>query len=448
MAGIIGNRRRKLNVLHSMTEKTVGIDERTDDSMQAEIIANGDEITNGRILDTNSQWLSIRLEDLGIRVMYHTAVGDDLQAMVGVFRQAIERSDVVVATGGLGPTADDLTREALANATGRQLIELPEALEHVQRFFAQRQRPMPDRNRVQAAFPVGSEMLHNPNGTAPGIAMAVPREGRNSCYVFCLPGIPSEVYEMWPQVEAYLRKIGAGREYILHRDIKCFGAGESQVEAMLPDLIRRGNDPLVGINASKNTIILRVSTKGPNREACEEKIKPVVEIIHKCLGDLIFGQDEEELQDAVLLQLAKLGKTLAIAEADTSGMVADWLYQSDRQTERNIFRGGIVLPTESLARHILFGSTGTLSTVSEDLAGLVARHVRGLFGADIGLAASLMRTTETPRVVSFTVAINAGEKAYQREIRFGSHPDFLRLTLGKHMLNTLRLWLGGKLEDT
>lgn len=418
--------------------------------MQAEIIANGDEITNGRILDTNSQWLSIRLEDLGIRVMYHTAVGDDLQAMVGVFRQAMERSDVVVATGGLGPTADDLTREALANATGRQLIELPEALEHVQRFFAQRQRPMPERNRVQAAFPMGSEMLRNPNGTAPGIAMAVPREGRNPCYVFCLPGIPSEVYEMWPQVEDYLRRIGAGKEYILHRDIKCFGAGESQVESLLPDLIRRGNDPLVGINASKNTIILRISTKGPDRQACEEKIKPVMESIHKCLGDLIFGQDEEELQDVVLAHLARLGKSLAIAEADTGGMVADWLYQSDRKIQRNTFRGGIVLPTESPIRHILFGSDGTPSPspVSEELAGLLARHVRGMFGADVGLAASPMRTTEMPHVVSFTVAINAGEKAYQREIRFGSHPDFLRLTLGKHMLNTLRLWLGNKLKES
>lgn len=431
-----------------MVDNVVRVDEVTDESMQAEIIANGDEITNGRILDTNSQWLSIRLEDLGIRVMYHTAVGDDLQAMVGVFRQAMERSDVVVSTGGLGPTADDLTREALANATGRQLIELPEALEHVQRFFAQRQRPMPERNRVQAAFPVGSEMLHNPNGTAPGIAMAVPREGRSPCYVFCLPGIPSEVYEMWPQVEDYLRRIGAGREYILHRDIKCFGAGESQVEAMLPDLIRRGNDPLVGINASKNTIILRISTKGPDRQTCEEKIKPVVEIIHKCLGDLVFGQDEEELQDVVLAHLAKLGRTVAIAEADTAGMVADWLYQSDQQAQRNVFRGGIVVPTESLARHILLGSTGTqTSSDSGDLAGLLARHVRNLFAADIGLAVSPMKTTETPRVVSFTVAINAGEKVYRREIRFGSHPDFLRLTLGKHMLNTLRLWLGGKLED-
>lgn len=417
--------------------------------MQAEVIANGDEITNGRILDTNSQWLSIRLEDLGVRVMYHTAVGDDLQAMVGVFRQAIERSDVVVTTGGLGPTADDLTREALANATGRQLVELPEALAHVQRFFAQRQRPMPERNRSQAAFPVGSEMIHNPNGTAPGIAMAIPREGRSPCYFFCLPGIPSEVYEMWPQVEERLRKIGAGREYILHRDIKTFGAGESQVESMLPDLIRRGNDPLVGINASKNTIILRISTKGPTREVCEEKIKPVVDTIHRCLGDLVFGYDEEELQDVVLAGLSERGKTLAIVEADTAGMVADWLYQAERQGKKDVFRGGIVLTSEDLVRRIISGTSGgpgqPPSDAPGELAALLAHHVRNLFGTDVGLAATAVRPTDASRVVSFGVGIATNEKSFHREIRFGSHPDFLRLTMGKHMLNTLRLWLSEKL---
>lgn len=419
--------------------------------MQAEVIANGDEITSGRILDTNSQWISIRLEDLGIRVMYHTCVGDDLQAMVAVFRQAIERSDVVVTTGGLGPTADDLTREALANVTGRQLIELPEALEHVRRFFAQRQRPMPERNRIQAAFPVGSEMIRNPNGTAPGIAMTIPREDRSPCHFFCLPGIPSEVYEMWPEVEERLRKIGAGKEYILHRDIKCFGAGESQVESMLPDLIRRGNDPLVGINASKNTIILRISTKGPNRQACEEKILPTVEIIQQCLGDLIFGYDEEELQDVVLARLSELGKTLAIVETDTSGMVADWLYQSKAQSQGKPFRGGIVLASEDSV-HRIVGSPSASSgqPVPSDRQGLtvlLASHVRTLFGADIGLAVSSLKPTELSRVVSFAVGVVSGETSFQQEIRFGSHPDFVRLTMGKHMLNTLRLWLKGKLTS-
>ena len=199
---------------------------------------------------------------------------------------------------------------------------------------------------------------------------------------------------MWPQVEERLRKIGAGREYILHRDIKTFGAGESQVESMLPDLIRRGNDPLVGINASKNTIILRISTKGPTREACEEKIKPIVDTIHRCLGDLVFGYDEEELQDVVLAGLAQRGKTLAIVEADTAGMVADWLYQAE-QGKKNVFRGGIVLASETLVDRIVSGpSVGSgqpLSDAPGELAALLAHHVRNLFGADIGLAATAMR---------------------------------------------------------
>lgn len=418
--------------------------------MLAEVIANGDEITSGRILDTNSQWLSIRLEDLGIRVLYHTAVGDDLQAMVAVFRQAIERSDVVVTTGGLGPTADDLTREALANATGRQLVEYPEALEHIKRFFAARQRPMPERNRVQAAFPSGSEMLHNPRGTAPGIFLAVPRANRNPCYFFCLPGVPVEMYEMWPQVEVRLRQLGAGREYILHRDIKCFGAGESQVEAMLPDLIRRGRDPLVGINASQNTIILRITTRAPTRAECEAKVEPVVETIYRTLGDLVFGENEQELQDVVVDQLFQRGKTLAIVETTTAGLVSDWICRAQAKTQE-VYRGGLVLPNLHAGRFLLAQSVpkedGNASFPDDpgELAISLARALRSAFHADIGLIATpLSSLTQDGSLGEFTVVISDHDQVSSRTIRAGSHPEYRQVTVGKHILNTLRLWLKGQ----
>ena len=137
--------------------------------MHAEIIAIGDEITSGQLLDTNTQWLSQRLEEIGIRVLYHTTVGDELDPAAAVFRQAIDRADVVVATGGLGPTADDLTREAIAKAVGRELVVDAKALEHIRGMFARRLRQMPKHNEQQARFPAGSRMVRNPNGTAPGI---------------------------------------------------------------------------------------------------------------------------------------------------------------------------------------------------------------------------------------------------------------------------------------
>ncbi len=145
--------------------------------MNAEVIAIGDEITSGQNLDTNSQWLSQRLEELGVRVLYHSTVGDELAAGVEVFRHAIARADVVLATGGLGPTADDLTRQALAEAAERPLQLDRDAMEHIRRLFASRNRPMPASNEQQAMFPAGSRVVRNPHGTAPGIDLEVAREG-------------------------------------------------------------------------------------------------------------------------------------------------------------------------------------------------------------------------------------------------------------------------------
>lgn len=142
--------------------------------MHAEILAIGDEITSGQLLDTNSQWLSQRLEELGVPVLYHTTVGDELAPVVAIFQQAIERADLVVATGGLGPTADDLTRQAIAAATACPLLPDAAALEHIRGLFARRQRAMPKQNEIQALFPAGSRIVPNPDGTAPGIDLDVP----------------------------------------------------------------------------------------------------------------------------------------------------------------------------------------------------------------------------------------------------------------------------------
>ena len=253
--------------------------------MLAEIISIGDELTSGQRLDTNSQWLSMRLGELGVRVMYHTTVADDLEANVNVFRAAIERADVVVATGGLGPTADDLTRDAIAAATNRQLVLDAAALAHIERLFSRRQRPMPERNRVQAMFPEGSRVIPNPEGSALGLILTVPRECRphgprneqlqesstlpGECRLFALPGVPAEMKRMWEETVApAIRAMLPAPRVICYRRIKCFGVGESDLEAMLPDLIRRGREPQVGITVSGATITLRIAAAGENPAAC------------------------------------------------------------------------------------------------------------------------------------------------------------------------------------
>ncbi len=170
--------------------------------MLAEVISIGDELTSGQRLDTNSQWLSTRLGELGVEVRFHTTVADELAANVAVFRAAIERADIVVASGGLGPTADDLTREALAVATGRTLELDAKALEYIVALFARRRRPMPESNRLQAMFPAGSRVIANPTGSAPGIDLDAPRAGKEPCRVFALPGVPAEMRLMWAETVA------------------------------------------------------------------------------------------------------------------------------------------------------------------------------------------------------------------------------------------------------
>ena len=290
--------------------------------MIAEVISIGDELTSGQRLDTNSQWISERLGEIGVRVMYHTTVADDLAANVRVFREAAERVDIVVATGGLGPTADDLTREVLAEVVG-QPLELREAvLVSIRALFARRKREMPERNIVQAKFPRGARVVPNPHGTAPGVDLDVPRNSRPACRIIALPGVPAELFEMWRETvgPALARHVGAKR-VVRHQRIKCFGVGESDLEQMLPDLIRRGRDPSVGITVSEATITLRITALGDSDGDCRQRMAPTIATIHDHLGSLVFGQEDDELEHSVARQLAVRGQTVAVLDLMGVGRV-------------------------------------------------------------------------------------------------------------------------------
>ena len=226
--------------------------------MKAEIIAIGSELVSGQSLDTNSQWLSQALARLGIPVHFHATLGDDLAENLAGFRIALGRADLVVVTGGLGPTQDDLTREVLAEVAGVGLVEDAASLAWIESMFARRGRVMTGRNRVQALFPVGSEPLPNAIGTAPGIGMVV-----GGSRVVCLPGVPREMKVMFEaQVIPWLGRSGVATRTIVHRKINLFGKGESEVEAQAMDLTARGRVPEVGITASETTISFRSRPKG------------------------------------------------------------------------------------------------------------------------------------------------------------------------------------------
>ncbi len=287
--------------------------------MQAEVLAIGDEITSGQRIDTNSAWLSQRLAEIGIPTMYHTTVADDLAACSQAVETALARADIVVCTGGLGPTADDLTRQAIAAATSRELRLDEPSLAHIRDLFARHGRTMPEQNRVQALFPLGSRVIPNPHGTAPGIDLTWENNGRTS-RIFALPGVPAEMMEMWQDsVLPELVPAGRSRPRIHHYRLKCFGLGESALEQRLPDLIRRGRIPSVGITVHKATITLRITAQGDTIDACREQMQSTVQTIHDCLGSIVFGEEDDELEDAVARLLESRGATLATVEFGTAG---------------------------------------------------------------------------------------------------------------------------------
>ena len=234
-------------------------------NLKAEVIAVGDELTSGQRLDTNTQWISQQLGDIGIAVGFHTTVGDDIADHIVAVQMASQRSDVVIMTGGLGPTADDLTREAMAQAANVPLEFEESVFKRIEGMYSSRGYEMPERNRVQAYFPAGSTIIPNPEGTAPGIDLVIPNSRDRKlggCRFFALPGVPVEMKQMWAQtLEGQLKNMVGDIGTIHHHTLHCFGLGESGIEALLPDLIQRGRDPQVGITASSATISLRVSTR-------------------------------------------------------------------------------------------------------------------------------------------------------------------------------------------
>lgn len=412
----------------------------------AEVISIGDELTTGQRLDTNSQWISQRLVELGVTTLYHTTVADDLAANLRVFRTAVERADIVVATGGLGPTAHDLTREVLAQVSGSPLQLREDVLEQIRDLFRRRSREMPERNRVQAEFPEIAKVIHNPNGTAPGVDISITRQTTGGhCRVFALPGVPAEMEEMWRLTVAneIAAMLGHTRPVIVTRVLKVFGAGESEVERMLPDMIRRGHIPTIGITASKATISLRMIAKGATCDFCNAQIEQAERTIRECLQSLIYGEGEEELHDVVVRELARRRLTLAVCEWGSSGQLGHWLATAG-EAYPGVLRGALIVPNRTVLSRILPKSSDAAEThglFSEEFVTAMACETRALLDSDLALAIGPFPELDQSPPENYCFAAVSRTQAFVRSAAHTGHPEFVVQRNCKAAMNLLRLEL-------
>lgn len=410
--------------------------------MNAEILSIGSELTNGRNLDTNAQWLSLRLGELGIPVGWHTTIADNYEANLEAFQIACRRARLVIATGGLGPTQDDLTREVLARLAGVDLVEDAASLHTIQEMFRRRNRVMPERNKVQALFPVGAEPLPNDRGTAPGIWM---RYG--NAHIAALPGVPTEMYAMFElQVKPRLQTLGLAQGVRLQRKINTFGLGESHVEEKLFDLTRRDHIPEVGITASDAVISLRIIAEGAGEAEARAQIAPVEQTIRERLGEVVFGVEEESLQDAVAT-LARLHRiTVSVAEGVSGGLLSDALVSVPGASAW--FRGGLIAYDDRMKQEWLgvpaelIAQEGTVSpAVAKAMAiGCRTRLQTDVALATVGLAGPTPLGGDLPVGQVWVALAHAGGEATGNFCWVGNRTEIRRRT-AKLALNLLRLHL-------
>ena len=350
--------------------------------MRAEIIAIGSELLLGQIIDTNSASIARSLAENGIELIHTTTVGDDLQRMKEIIDAAIHRSEIVITTGGIGPTEDDLTREAVAQVTQHQLTFQPHLMEQIEALFKKRGFRMVESNRKQAYIPKGAIPIENPKGTAPGFIVEYSKGS-----IISIPGVPVEMeYLMENTVIPYLRKrFNLQHQVIRYRVLRACGLGESAIGQQIKDLMKESKNPTVGTLASIGDIRIRITARADSLEEASTLIRKMEQEIRSRLGILIYGVDEETLQGNIVKELERLNLTLSTVETFTGGIISQKLAAAGIPS----FVQGTVVPSETSQRSFLGLSQERLTSFSNDprrVAELLAEKCRNEFRTDLGLA--------------------------------------------------------------
>ena len=404
----------------------------------AELIAVGTELLLGNIANTDAQMLSEELAALGINVLYHTVVGDNPLRLAEALNIARRRVDIILTTGGLGPTYDDLTKQTICQVFGRKNVFHPEVAEQLRSYFASTGRKMTENNLQQAYLPENCTIFHNHNGTAPGCGFC---EG--GVHVLMLPGPPHECRKMFQTgALSYLRALSG--EIILSRSLRIFGQGESQIEALLRDKIASMANPSIAPYAKPDECMLRVTAKAETEETASRMLDRAVAEIMPTVGEWVYGIDVGSLEEVVSSLLREKGRTLAAAESCTGGLIAKRM--TDLPGASQVFLGGVVSYTNFVKANVLGVPQALLEeygAVSEPVARAMAEGVRRITGADYGVSVTGVAGPDSDErgnpVGTVFIGLSGPDGTHCHPCRFGKRSrDHIRALSANTALDLIR----------
>ena len=410
--------------------------------MNAEIICIGTELLLGNIVNTDATDVAQTLSEMGISVYRYTAVGDNPERLAEVVQAAARRADLLITTGGLGPTLDDLSKQTVAAAFGKKLVHHPECEADIRAYFERLHRPMTPNNLLQAMLPEGCTVLKNDWGTAPGCVFDA--EGVK---VIMLPGPPRECRAMLRyRVAPYLKSLSG--QTIHSRYVHIFGMGESQVESLLHDLMEQSSNPTVAPYAKEGEVMLRITAAASSQAEAETMIEPVAAQIRTVLGPLIYTEEYDSLEQTCLNLLRQADKTLATAESCTGGYIAKRM--TDLPGSSAVFVGGVVAYTVPVKEQLLGVPAGLIErcgVVSVEVAAAMAEGVRARLGSSFGIGVTGLAGPDgdgSNRPVGLVyVALSNGNNTWVRAIQQTGERERVRYIAGHHAFDMLRRVLTG-----
>ena len=406
-----------------------------------EIISVGTELLLGHVTNTDSRDISEMLSQIGINVKYHTVVGDNPEKLRDCINIAKKRADIIITTGGLGPTCDDLTKQVLASAFGLELVEDKAEMDAIYEYIKGGKKVTPN-NYIQAMVPEGCTVFHNEWGTAPGCAFEA--EGK---IVMMFPGPPKECVPMFKALGLpYLKKLSD--EQIVSHSLRIFGVGESAVDYMFRDDMNKMTNPTMAPYAKECDCLLQITAKAKSEEEAEKMIAPVMEAAAARLGEYVYGVDIECIEERVIEQLKEKNLSFAAAESCTGGDLARRF--TDIPGASAVFKGGVVSYTNEVKASVLGIDPALIEekgAVSYEVAKEMAERVRELCGADIGVSVTGLAGPDGDGVHEVgTVFVGmAADKTYVKELHLGTYRtrSFIRRMAGNHVYDMMRRYLSG-----